>query len=171
MRENGSQHEARTGQNGTASSSSSMVSFETSPAIAAYLADRQLQGRPQSRPQSPSSWSRQLALLQRGNKTGRHAVESRPRPTRKAANYASAGSQYSRQHSHQHGYQNGDDSSETLDGDLDFDEDSTALLLQAYSNRAAAGRLEAALHVLQGIIKAGRVDVLSRYAVQSSSVL
>jgi len=34
--------------------------------------------------------------------------------------------------------------------------------LRAYSSRAAAGRLDAALQVLEGVVAAGRIDVLSK---------
>ena len=155
------QQTARADQTLQASTSASVVSFETSPAIAAFLADR-LHSRPQARPESPSGWSRQLALLQRGKKSAMPArAEVRPRPTRKAARYASAAVQYQ----HQNGRGTVELQEATSDDGLDFDETSTDLLLRAYSSRAAAGRLDAALEVLQGVIKAGRVDVLSRSVV------
>lgn len=49
-----------------------------------------------------------------------------------------------------------------LDDQLDFDSANTQLLLRAYSSRAAAGRLDAALEVLEGVVAAGRLDVLTK---------
>lgn len=53
--------------------------------------------------------------------------------------------------------------SSNLDSQLDFDKADTHLLLRAYSSRAAAGRLDAALKVLEGVVAAGRIDVLKGY--------
>ena len=92
-------------------------------------------------------------------------AEVRPRPTRKAARYASAAVQYQ----HRGGRDTAELEQATLEDGLDFEETSTNLLLRAYSSSAAAGRLDAALEVLQGVIKAGRVDVLSRSVCSSSS--
>ena len=49
-----------------------------------------------------------------------------------------------------------------LDNQLDFENAATDLLIRAYSSRAAAGRLDAALEVLEGVVAAGRIDVLKR---------
>jgi len=49
-----------------------------------------------------------------------------------------------------------------LDNQLDFDNADIQLLLRAYSSRAAAGRLDAALEVLEGVVAAGRLDVLCK---------
>ena len=172
-----SQHEGAVPAKQTLSSNS-VVSFETSPAIAAYLADRQLHSKPQQRSQtadSPSSWSRQLAQLQRGTANSRRRVATEPRPRHgkstasltsvphvsrpRSRGYNSNGNGY--------GHGNGNGSSDlpaNLDSALDFDESSTELLLRAYSSRAQAGRLDAALQILEGVLKAGRIDVLTRSA-------
>ena len=157
-------------------SSNSVVSFETSPAIAAYLADRQLHSKPQQRSQtadSPSSWSRQLAQLQRGTANSRRRVATEPRPrhgksTASLTSVPHVSRPRSRGYnSNGYGIGNANGSSDlpaNLDSALDFDESSTDLLLRAYSSRAQAGRLDAALQILEGVLKAGRIDVLTRSA-------
>lgn len=47
-----------------------------------------------------------------------------------------------------------------LDSRLDFDNGDTRMLLRAYNSRVAAGRLHAALEVLESLVAAGRTDVL-----------
>ncbi|KAL3134957.1 hypothetical protein ABBQ32_007917 [Trebouxia sp. C0010 RCD-2024] len=49
-----------------------------------------------------------------------------------------------------------------LDSKLDFDNGDTHMLLRAYNSRVAAGRLHAALGVLEILVAAGRTDVLKR---------
>ena len=56
-----------------------------------------------------------------------------------------------------------------LDNKLDFDNSNTQLLLRAYSSRAAAGRLDAALEVLEGVVAAGRLDVLTKWVAPPDS--
>lgn len=51
-----------------------------------------------------------------------------------------------------------------LDSKLDFDNGDTQMLLRAYNSRVAAGRLHAALGVLETLVAAGRTDVLKRCA-------
>lgn len=164
------QSQAGAGQAQPALNSNSVVSFEASPAIAAYLADRQLQSKPQQR-DGASSWSRQLAQLQRGNAHTKYKQQREAYPRQRRSSTSSGpASQVSNGSStayNGNGNRNGNGSgasgsSTSLDTELDFDESSTELLLRAYSSRAAAGRLDAALHVLQGVIKAGRIDVLKR---------
>lgn len=165
----GQQTDSGAVQGQPAVNSNSVVSFETSPAIAAYLADRQLQSKPEQRSDGASSWSRQLAQLQRGNARTKHRqqTETRPRPHRTSASSAPSFRTSKTSQTIYNGYGNGNgdiasDTPTSMDSTLDFDESGTELLLRAYSSRAAAGRLDAALHVLEGVIKAGRIDVLRR---------
>lgn len=49
-----------------------------------------------------------------------------------------------------------------LDSRLDFNNGDAQTLLRAYNSRVAAGRLHAALGVLETLVAAGRIDVLKR---------
>lgn len=173
------QHPSGAAQEPQAVRSNSVVAFETSPAIAAYLADRHLHSKPQQITDSTNahpSWSRQLAQLQRG--TSRHKIptKNRPRHSRNGASLSSAPVSYmpdtydrqrtSNLNGNLTGSLNGSsDYPASLDSSLDFEESNTELLLRAYSSRASAGRLDAALQVLEGVIKAGRIDVLRRSVI------
>ena len=55
-----------------------------------------------------------------------------------------------------------------LDSRLDFDNGDMQTLLRAYNSRVAAGRLHAALGVLETLVAAGRTDVLKRCVVIAS---
>lgn len=58
-----------------------------------------------------------------------------------------------------------------LDSRLDFDHGDAQTLLRAYNSRVAAGRLHAALEVLETLVAAGRIDVLRRCDVNASYLM
>lgn len=58
-----------------------------------------------------------------------------------------------------------------LDSRLDFDHGDAQMLLRAYNSRVAAGRLHAALGVLETLVAAGRTDVIKRCDVNASDLI
>lgn len=60
--------------------------------------------------------------------------------------------------------------SSNLDSRLDFHNGDGQTLLRAYNSRVAAGRLHAALGVLETLVAAGRIDVLKRCDHHESQV-
>lgn len=58
-----------------------------------------------------------------------------------------------------------------LDSRLDFHKGDAQTLLRAYNSRVAAGRLHAALGVLETLVAAGRIDVLKRCDLHESHVI
>lgn len=115
--------------------------------------------------QNPQSWSRKLEWNKRVsilpnngsstvNRNGNKKPQSAPR--RSGAQQQPA-----------QDFQSMDQAS-NLDNKLDFDNANTELLLRAYRSRAAAGRLDAALEVLEGVVAAGRIDVLTKWVALQS---
>lgn len=60
------------------------------------------------------------------------------------------------------------ESPSNLDSRLDFDHGDAQTLLRAYNSRVAAGRLHAALGVLETLVAAGRTDVIKRCDITAS---
>ncbi|DBB18556.1 TPA: hypothetical protein ACH3X3_000188 [Trebouxia sp. C0006] len=135
-----------------------LASFRASSAVAGQTRTQQAtlqEARPTGQAQSTPSWARKLEWNKQVRIVPKNGLGTHTRNGDKQRQKTSL-------HSPAEQDLHSAEQPSNLDNQLDFDNADVQLLLRAYSSRAAAGRLDAALEVLEGVVAAGRIDVLCK---------
>ncbi|KAL0041133.1 hypothetical protein WJX77_005807 [Trebouxia sp. C0004] len=135
-----------------------LASFRASSAVAGQTRTQQAtlqEARPTGQAQKTPSWARKLEWNKQVRIIPKNGLGTQTRNDNKQRQTPSL-------HSPAEQDLHSAEQPSNLDNQLDFDNADIQLLLRAYSSRAAAGRLDAALEVLEGVVAAGRIDVLCK---------